>query len=560
MASVNTKRNDNALASDLYTTPQWAVAALLKRERFEGSILDPGCGKGDISKVLKATGHQDVTSVDIYDWGYGTPNIDYLQFSEAFDNTIMNPPFSILGEFIVQALSNSKKKVAVFSRVSSLETKGRFSNIYKDKAPSRVYLFVNRVKCNKGGHDDGQSSAVFYCWQVWDLTIDSNVSELHWIDDECPKEQKPKFDVNAPAIHVSDVRTLLDETVAAFKSCFGSDGADRQHVVSVSGGKDSTAAKAICNIATEGNYRAICCDTDNEHPETYEYIKSLHENIGGSAQPVEIYKLQIPESRFEARRKRIAEKWKKPHVISQGAYAGEIIPPMTDEQIELAISLTKPTGNAFFDLCIIHGSMPTRQARFCTRELKIDIASEFALEPLLSEFDGEVINWSGVRAEESEKRAKYNWLSEDPRGNGFLFTFLPIHKWKVQDVFALHKYLGIKPNPLYMKGADRVGCWPCIMSNKSEIRQFAQEDEHVARIAEMERTVTRLNRYSYWRAEREGKSIDDFYTSFFVPRAGMVGAGIHDVIKWAMTDRKGEPVEYDSSMMNCKLGEHIFCE
>ncbi|MFP3416258.1 hypothetical protein SB773_32985, partial [Bacillus sp. SIMBA_074] len=63
---------------------------------------------------------------------------------------------------------------------------------------------MNRVKCNKGGHDDGQSSAVFYCWQVWDLTTDSNVSELHWIDDECPKEQKPKFDVYAPAIHISD--------------------------------------------------------------------------------------------------------------------------------------------------------------------------------------------------------------------------------------------------------------------------------------------------------------------------------------------------------------------
>lgn len=560
MASSNTKRNDNALPSDLYTTPQWAVAALLKRETFEGSILDPGCGKGDISKVLKATGHQDVTGIDIYDWGYGTPNIDYLQFDEKTDHTIMNPPFSLLQEFIVKALENSTKKVAVFSRVSSLETKGRFNTVYKNKAPNRVYLFVNRVKCSKGGHDDGQSSAVFYCWQVWDLTADTNVTELLWIDDQCPKEQKPTFDPNAPAIHISDVRTLLNESIAAYKSCFESDDMERQHIVSVSGGKDSTVSKAICNLATEGNYRAICCDTGNEHPETYDYIDNLHHNIGGTAQPVEMLKLEIPLSRFEARQKRIREKWKKPHVIRQGANAGKIIPPMTDAQIELAVSLTKPTGNVFFDLCIIHASMPTRQARFCTRELKIDVATDLVLANTLAEFDGEVVNWSGVRAEESLKRSGYKWLSEDPRGDGFLLTFLPIHKWKVQDVFALHKYLGIKPNPLYMKGADRVGCWPCIMSNKAEIRQFAQDENQVARIAEMERVLTRLNRYTIWRAEREGRDIEDFYNSFFIPRAGMVGAGIHDIIKWAMTDRKGDPVEYDGSVMNCKLGDHVFCE
>ncbi|PJC87799.1 hypothetical protein CSW98_01340 [Vibrio sp. HA2012] len=560
MATPNTKRNTDALNSDLYTTPHWAVAALLKREKFSGLIRDPGCGKGDISKVLKMTGHQSVESIDLYDWGYGTPNIDYLDLDSLVDNTIMNPPFSLLKEFISKALSTTNQKVAVFARVNSLETKDRFNGIYKEKPPTRVYLFVHRVKCNKGGYDNGLSSAVFYCWQVWDLSVDSNVTELHWIDDQCPKEEKPKSVLTAPAIHFSDVKTLLDETIAAYRTSFCADDMEREHIVSVSGGKDSTVTKAICNIATEGRYRAIFCDTDNEHPDTYEYIKTLHDNIGSGSQPVEMYKLEIPESRFEYRRKRIRETWAKPYVIRQGVYAGEVIPPMTDEQIELAVSLTKPTGNVFFDLCIVHGSMPTRLARFCTRELKIEVSQHQVLEIALSECDGEVINWSGVRAEESVKRSTYNWLSEDPRGDGFLFTFLPIHKWKVQDVFALHKYLGIEPNPLYLQGADRVGCWPCIMSNKAEIRQFAQDEEAVQRIAQIERVIKHLNRYSYWRADKEGVPFKDFNTGFFIPRAGMVGVGIHDVIKWAMTDRKGEPIEYDGSVMNCQFGEHIFCE
>ena len=562
MATANSKRNTNALASDLYTTPAWAVASLLKREKFVGDVLDPGCGKGAISDAVKVCSGNQVTSIDLYDWGYanGQANIDFLDYETSHDNVIMNPPFKLLSQFINKGIELSGNKVAVFARINALETKGRFNEIHKDNAPTRVYLFVNRVKCLKGGHDDGEGSAVLYCWMVWDKSNTSNVTELHWINDEAPKDQKPKFDVSAPAIHISDVRTLLDETVAAYRSCFTSDTMERQHIVSTSGGKDSTVVNAICNIATEGNYRSICCDTDNENPATYEYINNLHENIGGSAQPVEMYKLTFDDLQFEKRRQKIRERWSKPYTIRQGKYAGEVIPTMSQEQIDLAVSLTKPTGNKFFDMCILHGSMPTRTARFCTTDLKIDIAQKMVYDIALSECDGEVVNWSGVRGEESEKRSHYNWLSEDPRGDGFLFTFLPIHKWKVQDVFALHKYLGIDPNPLYLKGAERVGCWPCIMSNKSEIRQWAQDPDEVNRLAYMEWVITRLNRYSYWRAEKEGRDINDFFAGFFTPRAGMVGAGVHDVVKWAMTDRKGDPVDYDSSLMNCSLGDHKFCE
>lgn len=558
MATANTKRNTNALVSDLYTTPEWATAALLKRETFEGKIVDAGCGKGDISKVLKVTGHNDIRSIDLYDWGFGETGIDYIEFDIETENTIMNPPFSILSEFINKALKTSSKKVAVFSRISCLESAGRYNDIYKDNQPTRVYVFVNRVKCNKGGNDDGQASAVFYCWQVWDLEDKSGKTELIWLDDKEPKKQKQENIAGAPAIHFSDVKTLLDESLAAYRSV--TRGEDVQNIVSVSGGKDSTITKAICNIATEGNYRAICCDTDNEHPDTYKYIKDLHNNIGGTAQPVEMYKLEIPKSRFEERRNLIRDKWTKPHTIRQGVFKGQVIPPMTDEQIELAISLTIPSGNSFLDLCVIHGGMPTRQARFCTEELKIQVSQQKVLDIALSEFDGEVINWSGVRSEESEKRSKYKWYSEDPRGDGFLFTFLPVHKFTEVDIFAMHKYLGIKPNPLYLKGAKRVGCWPCIMSNKEEIRQFSQDENQVKRIDSWEKIITRVSRYALWRAEREGIDIGEFRNSFIQPSSLGVGFGVHDVIKWSMTDRKGDAIEYDSSLMNCQLGDHKFCE
>ena len=188
MATANSRRNKDALGSDLYTTPSWAVEALLKREGFSGDILDAGCGKGAISDVLLAGGYKDVVGIDLHDWGYGQPGIDFLQYQESHDNVVSNPPFSILNEFILQALKLAKNKVAIFARINALESQNRFRDIYKVHQPARVYSFVNRVKCMKGGHDDGTSSAVFYCWTVWDLKKKSNVTELHWIDDKPPRK------------------------------------------------------------------------------------------------------------------------------------------------------------------------------------------------------------------------------------------------------------------------------------------------------------------------------------------------------------------------------------
>ena len=155
-------------------------------------------------------------------------------------------------------------------------------------------------------------------------------------------------------------------------------------------------------------------------------------------------KANYTEERFEARRKSILNSWQKPHTIRQGSLKGQVIPPMKDWQIERAIKATEKSGNAMLDLFLLHGGIPNRLGRYCTEELKIDVMLNQVSLPTLAEYDGEVINWSGVRAQESEQRSTYKWISEDPRGDGFLFTFLPIHKWLVQDVFALHKYFVLK--------------------------------------------------------------------------------------------------------------------
>ena len=53
-----------------------------------------------------------------------------------------------------------------------------------------------------------------------------------------------------------------------------------EHVVSVSGGKDSTAT--YCRAIERGlPFRAVAADTGNEHPATYEAVNTLHIKTGG---------------------------------------------------------------------------------------------------------------------------------------------------------------------------------------------------------------------------------------------------------------------------------------
>lgn len=58
------------------------------------------------------------------------------------------------------------------------------------------------------------------------------------------------------------------------------------------------------------------------------------------------------------------------------------------------------------------------------------------------------MHWSGVLADESDKRTGYARFSLGERDLSFLYNFLAIHKWTAADVFAFHKYFGIKPSPI----------------------------------------------------------------------------------------------------------------
>lgn len=220
--------------------------------------------------------------------------------------------------------------------------------------------------------------------------------------------------------------------------------ADRVVVASVSGGKDSAAMSLyLTELGIE--HRRVFMDTGWEHEATYDYLRGELTRVLG---PIE-----------EIR---------------------------ATEQME--------------ELVRRKGMFPSRQRRFCTTELKIK-----PMRIYLDAVEPEALNVIGIRAEESAARAKlpaWEWSSEFD-----CEVWRPLLDWKLDQVIEIHKRHGLRPNPLYLMGASRVGCWPCIMARKGEIRLIADTDPKRIdrlRVLETEVTVKALERYpDYVESERK---------------------------------------------------------
>ncbi|MFY0167292.1 phosphoadenosine phosphosulfate reductase family protein [Bacillus anthracis] len=274
------------------------------------------------------------------------------------------------------------------------------------------------------------------------------------------------------------------------------------NVISISGGKDSTALWLLAKERETENMKVIFSDVGHEHPTTYEYIEYLQKELG----EITIIKPDFTEQIIR-KRETVQTKWRNEGV--------------SEQIIEEALTVLKPTGIPFLDLCLWKGRFPSTMARFCTQELKVIPVYEQIYMPLLEE-GNHVISWQGIRAQESRKRAQMPEREDTPEGYE---VYRPLINWDVYDVFKMHDKHGIKPNPLYTQGMGRVGCMPCINSRKDELYEIARRfPEEIERVAEWERLVSK--------ASKRGSAT--FFTS------DHRGHGVHDVVNWSNTSRGGQ--------------------
>lgn len=167
-------RYPRRVAHDFYPTPPEAVRALLSVEAFEGSIWEPACGDGAISKVLIAAGH-DVVSTDLIDRGYGRGGQDFLKSERPLaKHIITNPPYGSHGLadlFVRRALIHCQKtggSVAMLLNLRSLCHPERTKKFTKTP-PTAIYALDELICWPEGKPCSFQARIAQqqYYWAVW---------------------------------------------------------------------------------------------------------------------------------------------------------------------------------------------------------------------------------------------------------------------------------------------------------------------------------------------------------------------------------------------------------
>lgn len=304
------------------------------------------------------------------------------------------------------------------------------------------------------------------------------------------------------------------------------------YTIGISGGKDSTAV-LLWMVHESGipldQIECTFADTGNEHEWTYEHIRKIND---------EIFPVQ----------------WLEPEL-------------------------------KYYDLAMKKKRFPGAKTRFCTQWLKIFPSQEHIAKRCKEGY--EVITVSGVRANESFERSKldeYEW--NELHGNLLVKQWRPLLKWTLDDVLAIHKKYDFPLNPLYSIGARRVGCFPCIMSRKAEIRLIAQKfPERIDMIREAEQLFEKTyGRYSgffprkvvpkrFWSKPYLVDGVQQYEKEpIYDDDGNKIGeretdepsfvATIDDVVRWSMTGKRAKGSYLDDedeneNPLSCNSG---FCE
>ena len=223
-----------------------------------------------------------------------------------------------------------------------------------------------------------------------------------------------------------------------------------------SGGKDSQAC-LIHSIQKYGkqHVRAVFCDTGWEHQDTLHHVE---------------------------------------HIAS-----------------ELDVELVTLRGELDFEQLVVKNKLfPGFMRRYCTHELKVKPFVDYLLTQ-----DDSFIVVQGIRGAESPQRARYEaecdyfkpWhLGKARYRKNDVLAYAkthdvsisrPIFKWSAQEVVDYILDSGLPINPLYKKGMSRVGCYPCVFANKSDLKQMAKDKQYVKRLIDLEDKVNAVRAKVY---------------------------------------------------------------
>lgn len=172
-------------SNDYYATHPIAIDKLLKVEKPFQIIWECACGEGHLSDKLKNSGFIVISS-DLINRGYkGTRILNFLEAEKCpcTCDILTNPPYKYAKEFVLKALNliEAGRKVYMFLKLTFLEGKQRYNELFSQYPPKVIYVFSERILCAKGGQfEKYPSSAVCYAWFVWEKNY-KRCTEVKWI-------------------------------------------------------------------------------------------------------------------------------------------------------------------------------------------------------------------------------------------------------------------------------------------------------------------------------------------------------------------------------------------
>lgn len=177
-------RVESAKSLNFAPTPPWATRALcevvlprLGVDTYCRDVWEPACGEGHMTAVLHEY-FAVVFGTDIKDYrldGRAAPRWcmrhDFFETHPGWraDWIITNPPFGrdVTTRFVERALDLANG-VAMFLRSQWIvEGIGRYETIFRDRPPTQIAFFAERVPLHMGRYEPNGRTMTAYCWVIW---------------------------------------------------------------------------------------------------------------------------------------------------------------------------------------------------------------------------------------------------------------------------------------------------------------------------------------------------------------------------------------------------------
>lgn len=169
-----------------YVEPLWTSRRLFEVERFDGPVYDPCCGLGNILTSALAAGLA-VDGRDVVDRGceHMSGIQDFLTAVRPVANIATNPPFDLIEEFALHALSLAERKVAMVCPTRRLNAAGRWLS----RTPLyRVWMLTPRPSMPPGPEylrlkalgKEPSGGTMDFAWLVW-LRGYEGAPSINWL-------------------------------------------------------------------------------------------------------------------------------------------------------------------------------------------------------------------------------------------------------------------------------------------------------------------------------------------------------------------------------------------